>query len=113
MTDRDLIRILKALADPTRFRMVQEIAARGELNCGQVAENFDVSQPTISHHIKILVDAGLVLRRTEGKNHITTVNHALISDVVARLAQELSANARPDGVAPRRPRRTPKGTEKT
>jgi hypothetical protein len=49
MKDRELVRALKALADPTRFRMVQEIAAAGELSCGQNAEHFDVSQPTICY----------------------------------------------------------------
>ena len=59
ISDKDLVRALRALADPSRFRMVQEIAAAGELSCGQIAEKFDVSQPTISHHLKILADAGV------------------------------------------------------
>src|SRR5438105_9346002 len=63
MDDGVLVRVLKALADPTRFRMVQEIAAAGELTCGQVAGHFDVSQPTISHHLKILSDAGIIQTR--------------------------------------------------
>ena len=60
MDDRDLVRALKALADPKRFRMVQEIAEAGELSCGQVADRFHVSQPTISHHLGILRQAGLI-----------------------------------------------------
>jgi len=42
ISDQDIVRALKALADPTRFRMVQEIAAAGELSCGQLTERFDV-----------------------------------------------------------------------
>jgi ArsR family transcriptional regulator len=89
-SDRELVRALKALADPMRFRMVQEIAEAGELSCGQVAEKFDVSQPTISHHLKILLDAGLLVQRTEGKHHYTSVNRALVSTIVAVLPKRLS-----------------------
>ena len=56
------MRALKALGDPTRFRMMQEIAAAGELSCGEVADLFDVSQPTISHHLAILIAAGCCWR---------------------------------------------------
>jgi DNA-binding transcriptional ArsR family regulator len=91
ISDRELIQALKALADPTRFRMVQEIAAAGELSCGAVAERFDVSQPTISHHLKVLIDAGLLVQRTEGKHHFTSVDRALLADIVAILPKRLAS----------------------
>lgn len=90
-SDRDVVRALKALADPTRFRMIQEIAAAGELSCGQVAERFDVSQPTISHHMKILLDAGLLVQRAEGKHHFTSVDKKLLARLVATLPKRLNA----------------------
>ncbi len=90
-TDRELIRALKALADPTRFRIVQEIAAAGELSCGQVAERFDTSQPTISHHLKILLDAGLLVQRTSGKHHFTSVDHELLASFFATLPVRLGS----------------------
>jgi DNA-binding transcriptional ArsR family regulator len=92
--DRALVRALKALADPTRFRMVQEIAAAGELSCGQIAEHFDVSQPTISHHLKILSDADILLRRSEGKHHFTSVNEVLLKQLVTLLPARLSPSAK-------------------
>jgi ArsR family transcriptional regulator len=95
MDDRQMIRALKALADPTRFRMVQEVAAAGELSCGQVGEHFDCSQPTISHHLKVLIDADLLVRRTEGKHHYTSVNRALLDQLAALLPAGLAAPARP------------------
>ncbi len=91
ISDPQLIRALRALADPTRFRMVQEIAAAGELSCGAVAERFDVSQPTISHHLKILMDAGLLVQRTEGKHHFTSVDRALVATIVAILPTRLGS----------------------
>jgi len=89
--DRELIRALKALADPTRFRMVQEIAEAGELSCGEVTKRFDVSQPTISHHLKILVDARLLVQRTEGKQHYTSVDRARLNGLLALLPKRLSS----------------------
>ena len=91
ISDPQLIRALKALADPTRFRMVQEIAAAGELSCGAVAERFDVSQPTISHHLKILMEAGLLVQRTEGKHHFTSVDRSLVATIVAVLPARLGS----------------------
>ena len=99
MDDRDLVRALKALADPKRFRMVQEIAKAGELSCGQVADRFHVSQPTISHHLKILVDAGVVLVRHEAKHHFLSVNRALVKDVLAVLPARLMS---PDQKPPKK-----------
>jgi DNA-binding transcriptional ArsR family regulator len=90
LDDRGLIRALKALADPTRFRMVQEIAAAGELSCGQVAELFDVSQPTVSHHLNVLIEAGLLSVRVEGKHRYTSVNHSLVAGLTRLLAVRLA-----------------------
>ncbi len=90
MDNDALIRALKALADATRFRMVQEIAAAGELTCGQVAEHFDVSQPTISHHLKILFDAGIIRQRPQGQHHFTSVNQALLDELTRLLPARLA-----------------------
>ncbi len=89
LSDQDIVRALKALADPTRFRMVQEIAAAGELSCGQLTERFDVSQPTISHHLKLLQDAGLLIQRTEGKHHFTSVDKKLVARIAALIPSRL------------------------
>jgi ArsR family transcriptional regulator len=91
LSDTDIVRALKALADPTRFRMVQEIAAAGELSCGQLTERFDVSQPTISHHLKLLQDAGLLIQRTEGKHHYTSVDKKLVARIAALIPSRLDA----------------------
>jgi ArsR family transcriptional regulator len=92
--DAEVVRALKALADAGRFRIVQEIAAAGELSCGEVAERFDLSQPTISHHMKILGDAGILVTRAEGKHHYTSVNHALLERLGQLLPERLSADAK-------------------
>jgi ArsR family transcriptional regulator len=96
MDDAELVKALKALADPGRFRMVQEIAAAGELTCGEVAERFDLAQPTISHHIKILEEAGLLVKRPQGKHSITSVNHELLARIASLLPARLSGGAAGD-----------------
>jgi ArsR family transcriptional regulator len=61
-------RIAKALADPRRFEIFEEMAAStDELACGRIVERFPVAQATVSHHIKELSDAGLIEIRPEGQ----------------------------------------------
>src|SRR5215470_805811 len=64
----DLARLLKALADPTRLRLVSMVAARedGEACVCDLTEPLGLTQPTISHHLKILVDAGIFTRDKRG-----------------------------------------------
>jgi ArsR family transcriptional regulator len=94
MQDDRLVRVLKALADPKRFRMVREIAAAGELTCGQVGQMFDLSQPTISHHLKLLVDAGVLTVRQDGQNHFISVDRKVMKEVVGALPPRFSAPVR-------------------
>ncbi len=108
MDDLKLVRLMKALADSGRFRMVQAIAAAGELTCGQVGERFDLTQPTISHHLKILADAEILLVRRDGQHVIISVNHDLVEHATALLPRRLKRKGRSSSgrarVAP--PRRT-------
>lgn len=70
----------KALADPMRLRLLSLIAARGcESVCAcDLLDAVDISQPTVSHHLKKLVDAGLLTREQRGKwAYYTVVREAL------------------------------------
>jgi ArsR family transcriptional regulator, arsenate/arsenite/antimonite-responsive transcriptional repressor len=59
---------LKAVAEPSRLRMLSMLsAADGEICVCDLADAIDVSQPTASHHAKVLVSAGLVEREQRGK----------------------------------------------
>lgn len=58
--------LIKAMADETRIRIVH-ILSCGELCACDILDYFDLTQPTLSHHLNILVDAGLVISRPEGK----------------------------------------------
>jgi ArsR family transcriptional regulator len=93
MDDANLVRVLKALADPKRFKMVRDITAAGELSCGQVGERFPLAQPTISHHLKILTDAGLLVCRREAQHAFISVNRALLDRVLGLLPERLDGGA--------------------
>ncbi len=59
--------VLKALADPVRLRIVNLVAQEVEVCACDLPELLDRTQPTISHHLSVLVDAGLLLREKRGK----------------------------------------------
>jgi len=63
----DLAAMLKALADPTRLRLVNIIASAGEGCACDFPELLGKSQPTVSHHLSILVKAGILGREQRGK----------------------------------------------
>jgi ArsR family transcriptional regulator len=64
----DLARTLKAIADPARLRLLSMIAAHdgGEACVCDLIEPLGLTQPTVSHHLKVLVDAGLLTRDKRG-----------------------------------------------
>jgi ArsR family transcriptional regulator len=67
MDDRRFMRIAKALADPTRFSILERIAAEPDVACQRLIEEFEVTPATMSHHLKELGGADLVEMRREGK----------------------------------------------
>jgi ArsR family transcriptional regulator len=74
-TEEDNIaKVAKALSDKTRIMILKEIAAKGSISCGDAEKVVDLSQPTVSHHIKILVDAGLLNTEKDGRHVIISVN---------------------------------------
>lgn len=62
----DLTDRLKALAHPVRLRMVELIRERGEVCACEFEGHFDLTQPTLSHHLKALREAGLLTSRRDG-----------------------------------------------
>jgi ArsR family transcriptional regulator len=90
MDEVRLLKALKALAHPRRFKMIREIAAAGELSCRQIGERFPLSQPTVSHHLKILGEAGLLQIRQDAQHHFVSVNRGLIQQVVSVLPASLA-----------------------
>ena len=68
MEKRQFTLITKALADPRRFEILQQIAAcKKETSCVTLKEKFPIAPATLSHHLKELSNAGLILARRDSK----------------------------------------------
>ncbi|HEX4031942.1 MAG TPA: metalloregulator ArsR/SmtB family transcription factor [Terracidiphilus sp.] len=81
------IAILKALADPRRFELLEQIAeARCPLGCAQALAALPISAATLSHHIKELEAAGLIEVRREGKFHFLSLRSGVLQSLAAGLA---------------------------
>jgi DNA-binding transcriptional ArsR family regulator len=78
------MREFAALADPTRRRIV-ELLSTGERSAGEIVDEFDVSAPAISQHLKALRDAGLVQVRTDAQRRIYALDTAGLENIDAWL----------------------------
>lgn len=63
----DFVRAFRALGDPTRQKILSLLEKGGELCVSEVARHFEMSQPSVSHHLRILKEAGLVTSHKRGK----------------------------------------------
>src|SRR5258708_29870741 len=84
----ELAQVFRALGDPVRLRLVSLIGARegGEVCVCDLTSAFDLSQPTISHHLKVLREAGLIDSERRG----TWVYYRLVPAALERMAGLLS-----------------------
>jgi len=78
---RDLAELFKALADPTRVAIVNRLAAGEECCVCDLTDTFELSQPTVSHHLRILREAGLAEANRRG----TWAYYRLAPDAIERL----------------------------
>jgi len=88
-------KISKALADQTRLMIFEAISTRKEMNCGEIVALRGVTPATVSHHLKILSDAGLIQCRRHGQFvHNTVVPKALAeyTQALIRLAEGKKAS---------------------
>lgn len=72
--------VFQAIADPTRREIIR-ILANQSLNLNSVAENFDVSRPAISKHIKILEECGLIIIKQQGRERFCEANLKSLAQV--------------------------------
>ena len=90
MDEKKAEKISKALADQTRLKIFEAISTRKEMNCGEIVAMRGVTPATVSHHLKILSDAGLIQCRRQGQFvHNTVIPEAIAeySRALVRLAQ--------------------------
>jgi DNA-binding transcriptional ArsR family regulator len=80
---------LLAIADPTRRRIIELLAVR-ERTAGELVDEFDMSAPAISQHLKVLRESGLVTVRAEGQSRIQALNPDGFDDLEAWLQKTRS-----------------------
>ncbi len=76
--------VFKALADPTR-REVLRLLSRGERTAGELAGEFEMTKPSMSHHFAVLKEADLVRTRREGSQIYYSLNTTVLQDVITRM----------------------------
>ena len=78
--------VWSALADPTRRRII-ELLDKGDMTAGEIAGNFDMARPSVSHHLKILKNAEVICAEKSGQNVIYSINTAIFHDVLRVFAK--------------------------
>ncbi len=73
--------VFKALSDSTR-RKILELLSEKDMNAGEIADYFNISKPSISHHLAILKNADLISDERKGQNIVYTLNTTVFQDVV-------------------------------
>lgn len=73
-------RIFKALGDPTRMKIIG-LLRKSDLTAGEIAEHFEISKPSISNHLSILTQAGLVHAERQGKFILYQLNMTAFQEV--------------------------------
>lgn len=76
--------VFKALSDPTR-REVLRLLSHGEKTAGELAEQFDMTKPSMSHHFAVLKDADLIRSRREAQQIYYSLNTTVLQDVMTRM----------------------------
>jgi ArsR family transcriptional regulator len=98
MDRSDVQKISKALADGTRLRIFEAISATNQMSCGELVSMRGVTPATVSHHLKILSEAGLIACRREGQ---FVYSHA-VPETIAAYTLALMKMGRSNNTARRR-----------
>ncbi|RAY16998.1 hypothetical protein DPM19_02200 [Actinomadura craniellae] len=77
--------VFKALADPIRWNIVQQVAQQEEFACSILEDTLPVSKPTISYHTKILTQAGLIEVHKRGRNYFYSLRRDVLREVINEL----------------------------
>ena len=93
------VEFAKALADPTRQEIMSLICCR-ELSVGDIVNAVGVRQPTVSHHLAILREAGLVKVRSEGKHTYYTLNQGRVAMCCGNLIEVFAPESATAGQIP-------------
>lgn len=82
----DTARILKAISDPKRLKIVDMLSCK-EQCANKLQQAFAITQPTLSHDMKVLVESGLIIDRRDGKNIFYSLNPAAMEELCAIMGE--------------------------
>jgi DNA-binding transcriptional ArsR family regulator len=85
------VEVFDAVAQPKRREILRLLAA-GELSAGEIASHFEVTQPAVSQHLKVLRDVGLVNERREGTKRLLSVRAEGLQELDAFLVEILPSS---------------------
>ncbi len=94
MNSLPISEIFKALSDENRIKILKMLNER-EMNAGQLLTELNVTQPTLSHHMKILCDSGLLTARKDGKWTYYSISEAAANNLIDEL-KDIITNTKAD-----------------
>ena len=86
---KDLGKILKAISDPKRLKIVDMLSC-GELCACRILDAFHITQPTLSHDMRVLIEANVVIDRRDGKNTYYSLNKEQLDSFYQSLGRVFS-----------------------
>jgi ArsR family transcriptional regulator len=86
----------RALADPTR-REILSLLRRGEMTAGDLAQRFDMTKPSMSHHFAVLKEADLITSRRDGQQIWYELNTTVVQDLMAWAMDLIGADKKKGG----------------
>ena len=93
----EVARLLDAAADPIRLNIVFLLAREQRLNVGDIAARFPkISRPAVSHHLRVLKDAGAVAAEKVGQEVFYSLDRTRVVDALRQLAAEIEACCAPE-----------------
>ena len=88
-SDNEISRVLSVMSEPTRIRIIRLISGSGELRSCDLLPEFEITQPTLSHHLNVLLENDVLTSRKEGRCVYFSVNKgtmSLVADLMAGIA---------------------------
>lgn len=89
---KKLMAFFKAICDTNRNRILNIIKAHGEINANDIIKKINLSQPTVSHHLKIMVDSGVLVTAKKGREIHYQINQEMIAHCCSNFAKEFSSS---------------------
>lgn len=88
--------LFKALSDTTR-RSILKMLRRGDMTAGEIADQFSISKPSMSHHLNVLKQAGLVIADRKGQHIYYSLNTTVLQDALSWLMNFTADGRKEDG----------------